>query len=89
MRIGIDIDGVLTDTLKFKWKYGTEYFDTSINDICKDTYEIRDIFNVSNKEENQFIRKYFFEYYCTNNYLRPFASQVLNDFRLFHYHIAL
>lgn len=79
MRIGIDIDGVLTDTLKFKWKYGAKYFGISINDICKDTYEIRDIFNVSHEKEIQFVREYFFEYYCSNNYLRPFASQVLND----------
>ena len=79
MRLGIDIDGVLTDTLKFKWKYGMDYFGTSLNDIRKDTYEIRDIFNVSHEKEVQFVREYFFEYYCSNNYLRPFASQVLNN----------
>lgn len=79
MRLGIDIDGVLTDTLKFKWKYGMDYFGTSLNDIRKDTYEIRDIFNVSHEKEIQFVRECFFEYYCSNNYLRPFASQVLND----------
>ncbi|MBD5132673.1 MAG: hypothetical protein HDT28_08840 [Clostridiales bacterium] len=68
MRIGIDIDGVLTDTMSFKLKYGTKFFQS--NNINLNTYEIRHIFNVSKETEIEFRRRFFKEYYNTSDFLR-------------------
>ena len=51
MKVGIDIDGVLTDIASFQLERGTKHFG---NIIHKNGYEIRDIFNCSKKKEKEF-----------------------------------
>ncbi len=52
MRIGIDIDGVLTDIEKFQIEYGSKYFyEKGINIVNYKGYEITELFGVSLKED--------------------------------------
>lgn len=79
MRIGIDIDGVLTDTISFKLKYGPDFFQS--NNINLNTYEIRHIFNVSKESEMAFRKRFFKEYYNTTDFLRPDVVDKINELR--------
>lgn len=72
MRIGIDIDGVLTDIEKFQLERGTKYFGNVIN---KYGYEIRNIFNCGKSKENEFWLKNL-DYYKTKP--REGASEFTN-----------
>lgn len=55
MRIGIDIDGVLTDIEKFQIEYGSKYFYKKNKHIANyKGYETTDIFGVSLKEDDEF-----------------------------------
>ena len=51
MKIGIDIDGVLTDIATFQLERGVKHFGKIID---KNGYEIRDIFNCSRVKESEF-----------------------------------
>ena len=51
MKIGVDIDGVLTDIATFQLERGSKYFGKIIN---KNGYEIRDIFDCSRIKESEF-----------------------------------
>ena len=78
MRIGIDIDGVLTDIEQWQLDTGGKFFskfDKSI--VNRDGYEITEIFNVSDELDNQFWNKYLYEY-VTKEPSRKYASEVIN-----------
>ena len=51
LKVGIDIDGFLTDIANFQLENGIKYFDEVKN---PKGYNIRDIFECSNKEETKF-----------------------------------
>ena len=61
MKVGIDIDGFLTDIATFQIVQGKKYFGNIVN---RNGYSIREIYNCSKKEEVKFwIKnfKYYFE----------------------------
>lgn len=79
MRIGIDVDGVLTNYEKFQLEKGKEYFrdfDTSTFDFTE--YDVEQIFNCTHKERNKFWTKYIFQYCLTQPMTRD-ASLVINQ----------
>ena len=77
MRIGIDIDGVLTDIEQWQLDYGSKYFSIYKKELINnERYEIHDIFNVNQKMDDEFWKKYLYEY-AVNEPARKFASEVI------------
>ena len=72
MKIGIDIDGVLTDYSKFCLDYGTLYY----NVINPNEYDFSLIFGITKEEENIFWDKHRKDYFI-NTHARNFASEVI------------
>lgn len=60
MKIGIDIDGTITDIRSYIFEHGEIYFKGITPN--KKGYEVSDIYNVSIDEENNFWDKYFPDY---------------------------
>ncbi len=81
MRIGIDIDGVLTDIEQWQLDYGSKFF-SNINKsvINKDGYEISEIFKVPDELDSQFWHEYLYEY-VTKEPSRKFADEVIKKLK--------
>ena len=64
MKIGIDIDGVLTDEKKYVIDYGTKFFlENNIHYKVRDNkFDGKEIFDVTEDEYNLFLNNYIFEY---------------------------
>ena len=78
MRIGVDVDGVLTNIEKYQLHYGKKYFkNMKEEDLNLNEYDVEQIFNCSHKERNKFWTKYIFDY-CIHEEMRRDASLVLN-----------
>ena len=79
MRIGIDIDGVLTDMEQFQLDYGSKFaYENGKEEIINiDGYEIKDIFNISDEEYDIFWDRYFLDY-VMNEKPRKFADEITN-----------
>ena len=82
MRIGIDIDGVLTDVGQFAMNYISKYcvengIDYNIGDS---SYEYYKMFNISKAQEDDFWSEYL-DYYSTNEKARPFASEIIKKLK--------
>lgn len=60
MRIGIDIDGTITDIRSYIFEHGKAYFEGL--EPNKNGYEIAEIYNVGIDEENNFWDKHFPDY---------------------------
>ncbi len=81
MRIGIDIDGVLTDVEQWQLDFGGKFFSKfNKNVINKDGYEIAEIFNVSAELDEQFWNEYLYEY-VTEEPSRKFANEVIKKLK--------
>lgn len=81
MRIGIDIDGVLTDVEQWQLDFGGKFFSKfNKNVINKDGYEIAEIFNVSAELDEQFWDEYLYEY-VTEEPSRKFANEVIKKLK--------
>lgn len=82
MRIGIDIDGVLTDRERFSMDYISKYcVENNIEyNIGDSNYEDCKTFNISKEQENDFWNKYL-EYYSINEKARPFASEIIKKLK--------
>ena len=81
MRIGIDIDGVLTDVEQWQLDFGGNFFSKfNKNVINKDGYEIAEIFNVSAELDEQFWDEYLYEY-VTEEPSRKFANEVIKKLK--------
>ena len=82
MRIGIDIDGVLTDIEKWQLDYGSKfYFEKYGKEILdNEGYETTDIFKVDSKFDDEFWTEYFKEY-VINVDVRKFASEVIKKLK--------
>lgn len=81
MRIGIDIDGVLTDVEQWQLDFGGKFFSKfNKNVINKDSYEIAEIFNVSAELDEQFWNEYLYEY-VTEEPSRKFANEVIKKLK--------
>lgn len=82
MRIGIDIDGVLTDIESWQLDYGSKfYYDNYHKGIINyKGYETYEIFDSSKKCDDLFWMKYFKEY-SINIDIRRFASEVIKELK--------
>lgn len=83
MRIGIDIDGVITDISRFYLDYGAKYsFENHLSKITKPNgYEIEEILNLEEGAHKEFWRKYD-KYYSKKIYTREFASEVIEKLKV-------
>ena len=81
MRIGIDIDGVLTDVEQFEIDYASEFYINNTNRHLDnpDGYDSYEIFNGSVDEDNLFWSKAIYDY--VKEPPRRFASVVLNKLK--------
>lgn len=61
MKIGIDVDGVLTNLQDYQLKYGKKYF-KNVTDINESGYDICDIFHCTRKEREKFWSIYIWKY---------------------------
>ena len=79
MKIGIDIDGVLTDIEKWQLDYGSKFYYENYNRgiINPKGYETNEIFDSDIKCDDLFWIKYFKEY-SINVEVRTFASEVIS-----------
>ena len=82
MRIGIDIDGVLTDLDKFHFDYFSKYcVENNIEyKIGLSNYDISKTFGLGEKEENSFWLEYL-DFYAKNEKARPFAAEVIKKLK--------
>ena len=82
MKIGIDIDGVLTDIEQWQLDYGSKYFYEHYNKeiINYKGYETIEIFEIEDKIDNKFWKKYFKDY-SKNVDVRKFASEVIEKLK--------
>ena len=83
MRIGIDIDGVLTNVGDAVMNYATKYFvENNIKyEIGKIDYDYFKTFNIKDRNiENKFWNEYL-EYYSVNEKARPLASEVIKKLK--------
>lgn len=85
MRIGIDIDGVLTDEKGYIIDYGTKFF--SENNIPyivhNDRFEGEEIFGVTKEQYKFFFDNYIFNY-SVNSPIRPFAREIIKKLKEEH-----
>ena len=82
MKIGIDIDGVLTDIEQWQLDYGSKfYYEKYRKEIVNvEGYETNQIFNVESKLDDEFWNKYFKEY-SINIEARKFADEVIDKLK--------
>lgn len=85
MRIGIDIDGVLTDEKRYVIDYGTKFFsENNISYIvCDDKFYGQEIFNVTKEQYKKFLNDYIFNY-SINVSVRPFAKEIIKKLKQEH-----
>lgn len=62
MRIGVDVDGVLTNMEEYQLKYGKKYFKKTDEEIKEDEIDISGIFGVSKTKREKFWLKYIWKY---------------------------
>lgn len=79
MKIGIDIDGVLTNLERFQLDYGSKFMFEHYNKEVKDgnAYETTEMFNIDSKIDDSFWDEYL-PVYATKEPARKYASEVIN-----------
>lgn len=82
MKIGIDIDGVLIDVEKWQLDYGSKFYFEKYGKAIVNYkgYETNEIFDVSQKYDDEFWTKYYIEYSKTAN-PRRFAAEVIKKLK--------
>lgn len=82
MRIGIDIDGVLTDAEKWQLDFGSKFYYENYGKEIVDhkAYETRNIFNSEEKIDDEFWKENFKEY-ATNVPVRKFADVIIDKLK--------
>ena len=89
MKIGIDIDGVLTNIEKWQLDYGTKFYSKYNKKIVNPKgYETYEIFDADEKLDDLFWNTYWIEY-CTNVEVRKFASDVITKLKKDGYEINI
>lgn len=90
MKIGIDIDGVLTDIERWQLDYGSKFYYENYNKtiINPKGYETNDIFCSSIECDDMFWNEYFKDYFI-NVEPRKFASEVISKLRSEKYQIYI
>lgn len=79
MRIGVDVDGVLTGLESYQLKYGKKYF-KNVKDIDETAYDICDIFHCSQEEREKFWTRYIWKY-CLVDSIRQDAKAVIDKLK--------
>ena len=78
MRIGIDIDGVLTDYEKWQVDAGSKFFlKYNKNIVVPDGYDSDTVFNVTKEMDSAFWKEYLYDY-AKNEPARKFAGEVID-----------
>ena len=82
MRIGIDIDGVLTDIEQWQLDYGSKFYFEKYGKEIKNNegYETIDIFDVDSSLDDEFWNENF-KNYSINVDVRKFASEVIKKLK--------
>ena len=82
MRIGIDIDGVLTNIEQYLIDYLSKYcIEKNIKfNIGISNYKVSKSFNITNEQEDDFWNEYL-ENYAINEKARPFAAEVIKKLK--------
>lgn len=82
MRIGIDIDGVLTNISRYMLDYGSKYFFEKYKNlnINIESWSLKDMFNVANDDDRNCYLS-FVDKYATCEPARPFASEIIDKFK--------
>lgn len=82
MKIGIDIDGVITDVIRYACDYGSKYFFEKYGklDININSWSLKDMFNVTDKEDEE-CWSAISKNYSINEHTRPFASEIINKLK--------
>ena len=81
MRIGIDIDGVLTDFEKWQLDYGSKYFlKYNKNIVNPSGYDSDTVFNVTNEMDSEFWKEYLYDY-AVNEPARKFSGEVIDKLK--------
>ena len=82
MRIGIDIDGVLTNLEQFHLDYGSKYCvqNNIAFDIVEMSYDISETFKISKEQEKDLWNKYL-SIYAKDEKARPLASEVIKKLK--------
>lgn len=82
MRIGIDIDGVLTDIEQWQLDYGSKIIFEQYNKgiINGNGYDIKEIFDVERNLDDDFWRKYLYDY-AIKEPARKFSDEVTNKLK--------
>lgn len=89
MRIGIDIDGVLTDFEKWQLEVGSKFFiKYNKNIVIPDGYDSDTVFNVTKEMDSEFWHNYLYDY-AKNEPARKFAGEVIDLLRNEGYEIYI
>jgi uncharacterized HAD superfamily protein len=79
MRIGVDVDGVLTDIERYMWDHGSKYLAEKNIPVSIDhaEYHTIDMFAWGKEMDKSFWRLVYDDY-CTNCVIRGFAAEVIS-----------
>ncbi len=82
MRIGIDIDGVLTDIEQYQLDVGSKFvFEKYHKEIThSNAYDIRNIFDMGQNLDNEFWKENLYEY-ATKEPARKYSSEIINKLK--------
>ena len=82
MRVGIDIDGVLTNVGQFELDYLTKYcVENGVSyEVGERDYDPAKTFGIKEEIEDHFWSQYL-EYYAIHELARPFASEVIKKLK--------
>ena len=82
MRIGIDIDGVLTNIIRYACDYGSKYFFEKYGklDININAWSLKEMFNVTDEEDKECWLSLVKDY-STNEPARPFAAEIIEKIK--------
>lgn len=82
MRIGIDIDGVLTDIEQCQLDIGSKFFFEKYNKKIENAngYELKEIFDVDEKLDDEFWKEYLYDY-AENEPARKYTDEVIKKLK--------